>query len=214
MAVRVFPLLGTAVALLGLFALAEWARRRGLKAETTRRVVHVAGAGTTALFPLYLQLNEVVALAIGFTVFLGWTRVRGSLNSVHAVDRPTLGAVVFPLGLLLAAIAVWSHPAAFSFAALVLAFADPAASLVGKRLNSLSWPVSGGRKSLLGSLAFFAVALALGTVFASVAGTGAILAVLGAAALLTAVEATLGFGLDNLVIPLVAGLLGEQWLRI
>lgn len=211
---RVLPLLGTAVALLGLFALSEFARRRGLAAETTRRFVHIVGAGTTALFPFYLRLDEVAALAVAFTLFLGWTRVRGSLKSVHAVARPTLGAIVFPIGLLLAAIAVWSHPAAFSYAALVLAFADPAASLVGKRLHSLSWRVPGGRKSVLGRVAFFAVAFALGTVFASVAGAGAILAAAGVAAVVSGVEATLGFGLDNLVIPVIAGLLGEQWIRL
>jgi len=208
------PLLGTTVALLGLFAMSEFAGRHGLPAETTRRLVHITGAGTTALLPLYLQLRDVVLLAIAFTVFLGWTRVRGSLRSVHAVARPTLGAVVFPIGLLLAALAVWLHPAALAYAALMLAVADPAASVVGQRFRGPSWQVPGGRKSALGSIAFFAVALALGTVFALAAGNGAILAVAGAAAVLTVVEASLGYGLDNLFIPGIAGLLGEQWLRL
>ena len=208
------PLLGTTVALLGLFAVSEFAGRHGLPAETTRRLVHITGAGTTALLPLYLQLRDVVLLAIAFTVFLGWTRVRGSLRSVHAVARPTLGAVVFPIGLLLAALAVWLHPAALAYAALMLAVADPAASVVGQRFRGPSWQVPGGRKSALGSVAFFAVALALGTVFALAAGHGAILAVAGAAAVLTVVEASLGYGLDNLFIPAVAGLLGEQWLSL
>ena len=211
---RVLPVLGTALALLGLFALAEAARRRGLAAETTRRFVHVVGAGTTALFPFYLRLSEVVALAVAFTVILGLTRVSGWLQSVHAVDRFTLGAIAFPIGLGIAAIALWSHPAAFSYAALVLAFADPAASVVGQRLNSASWRVPGGRKSVLGSLTFFGVAVTLGIAFAWGAGTGTILAIAGAAAVLTGIEAALGFGLDNLVIPVVAGFLGEQWLRL
>jgi phytol kinase len=211
---RVLPLLGTTVGLLGLFAASEFAGRRGLAAETTRRLIHVIGAGTTALFPLYLHLSEVVALAVAFTAFLGWTYVRGSLRSVHAVGRPTLGAVVFPIGLGLAAIAVWSHPAAFAYAALVLALADSAASVVGRRMTGPSWPVAGGRKSALGSGTFFIVAFVLGMTFAVVAGSSLILAAVGTAAVLTAVEATLGFGLDNLVIPVVAGLLGEQWLRL
>lgn len=211
---RVLLLLGTALALLGVFAVSEFAGRHGLPAETTRRLVHITGAGTTALFPFYLRLREVVVLAISFTLFLGWTRVRGSLASVHAVARPTLGAVVFPIGLLLAAVAVWPHAAAFSYAALTLAFADPAASLLGQRFETLSWPVTGGRKSVLGSATFFAVAFALGTAFALAVGNGAILAVAGLAAVLTAVEAALGYGLDNLFIPVLAGLLGEQWIRL
>ena len=211
---RVLPLLATALGLLGLFALSEVGRRRGLPAETTRRFVHVAGAGATALFPLYLNLGEVVGLAVVFTAFLGWTYIRGSLRSVHAVARPTLGAVVFPVGLGLVAIAVWSHPAAFSYAALVLALADPAASVVGRRMAGPSWTVPGGRKSVPGSVGFLIVAFALGTTFVGVEGSGMFLAAAGSAVALTAVEAGLGFGLDNLLVPLIAGLLGEYWLRL
>lgn len=211
---RLLPLLGTGLALLALFAVSEFAGRHGLPAESTRRVVHVAGAGTTALFPLYLHLDEVVALGTVFTAFLIWTRVRGSLASVHAVARPTAGALVFPAGLVLAAVTVWSHPAAFSFAALMLALPDPVAAVVGRRFGSLRWQIPGGQKSILGSLAFFAVAFAVGTVFALAAGNGSILAVAAAAAALTGVEAVLGYGLDNLFIPVLAGLLGEYWLRL
>lgn len=211
---RFLPLLGTTIALLGLFAVSEFAGRHGLPAETTRRLVHIAGAGTTALFPFYLHLDEVVALAVVFTLFLVWTRVRGSLASVHAVARPTAGAILFPVGLVLAAVTVWSHPAAFSFAALMLALPDPAAAVVGGRFGSLRWQVPGGQKSVLGSLTFFAVAFAVGTIFALAAGNGSILAVAAAAAVLTGVEAALGYGLDNLFIPVLAGLVGEYWLRL
>ena len=211
---RFLPLLGTTIALLGLFAVSEFAGRHGLPAETTRRLVHIAGAGTTALFPLYLHLNEVVALAVVFTVFLTWTRVRGSLASVHAVARPTAGALLFPAGLVLAAVTVWSHPAAFSYAALMLALPDPAAAVVGQRFSSPRWRIPGGQKSVLGSLTFFAVAFAVGTSFALAASNGSILAVAAAAAVLAGVEATLGYGLDNLFIPVLAGLLGEYWIRL
>jgi dolichol kinase len=116
--------------------------------------------------------------------------------------------------LVVAAIVLWSHPAAFSYAALVLAFADPAASVVGQRWTSPTWSIPGGRKSLFGSLTFFAVAVAVATAFAWGAGSGTMLAVAGIAAVLTGIEASLGFGLDNLFIPVVAGFLGEQWLRL
>src|SRR3989440_5701458 len=204
---RFLLLLGTALALLGLFAVSEFAGRNGLPAETTRRLVHIAGAGTTALFPLYLHLSEVVALGVVFTLFLSWTRVRGSLKSVHAVARPTIGAILFPVGLTLAALTVWSHPPAFSYAALMLALPDPAAAIVGRRFGSVRWRIPGGEKSLYGSLAFFVVALVVGLVFALVTGNGSILAVAAATFVLTGVEAALGYGLDNLFIPVLAGAL-------
>jgi phytol kinase len=211
---RFLPLLVTALALLGLFAVSEFAGRHGLPAETTRRLVHIAGAGTTALFPLYLHLNEVVALGIVFTLFLTWTRVRGSLRSVHAVARPTLGAILFPVGLTLAALTVWSHPPAFSYAGLMLGLPDPAAAIVGRRFGSLRWRIPGGEKSLLGSLTFFLVAVVIGLGFALAAGDGTILAVAAAAIVLTGVEAVLGYGLDNLFIPVLAGVLGDYWLSL
>src|SRR6267378_142845 len=211
---RFLPLLVTALAILGLFAVSEFAGRHGQPAETTRRLVHIAGAGTTALFPLYLHLNEVVALGVVFTVFLTWTRVRGSLKSVHAVARPTIGAILFPVGLTLAALTVWSHPPAFSYAALMLALPDPAAAIVGRRFGSLRWRIPGGEKSLFGSLTFFLVAVVIGLGFALAAGDGSILAVAAAAIVITGVEAVLGYGLDNLFIPVLAGVLGDYWLSL
>ena len=211
---RFLPLLGTALALLGLFAASEVAGRRGVAPEITRRVVHIAGAGTAALFHLYLGLIDVVVLAVVFTLFLGWTRLRHSLQSVHAVARPTIGAVVFPIGLLLAAVVLWPHPAAFSYAALMLAGPDAAAGIVGTRFASPTWRVAGGEKSMLGSLTFFVVAFALGLVFALATGSGAIVGAAAVALAVMAVEGVLGYGLDNLFIPAVAGLLGEQWLSL
>jgi phosphatidate cytidylyltransferase/phytol kinase len=211
---RFFPVLGTALALLGLFAVSEFAGRRGLSSETTRRMVHIAGAGTTALFPLYLHLSEVVALGVVFTLFLIWTRVRGSLKSVHAVARPTVGAILFPVGLVVAAVIAWSHPPAFSYAALMLALPDPAAAVIGRRLASLHWRVLGGEKSLLGSLAFFVVAFVIGMGFVLATGNGSILTVATVALVITGVEAALGYGLDNLFIPVLSGLLGEYWIML
>ena len=213
-AMRFLPALGTAVALLGLFAVSEAAGRRGVAPDNTRRLVHIVGAGTAALFPLYLGLTDVVVLAVVFTLFLGWTRLRHSLKSVHAVARPTIGAVLFPIGLLVAAVVLWPHPEAFSYAALMLAGPDAAAGIVGTRFASATWRVAGGEKSVLGSLTFFVVAFALGLAFALATGSDAIAGAAAVAVALTAVEGVLGYGLDNLCIPAVAGLLGEQWLRL
>ncbi len=137
-----------------------------------------------------------------------------SLLSVHAVARPTMGAVVFPIGLLVAAVVLWPHPLAFSYAALMLAGPDAAAGIVGQRVAGVTWTVPGGEKSALGSLTFFVVAFALGIAFALATGSGAIAGAAAMALAVTAVEAVLSYGLDNLFIPAVAGLLGEQWLRL
>jgi dolichol kinase len=206
--------LATLAALLVLFAGSEAARRRGVRAETTRGLVHVMGAGTAATFPLYLQLANVLALALTFTAFLTLTWIVGSLRSIHGVARRSLGAMLFPIALGLTALAAWGRPAAFAFGALVLAVADPVAGAVGRRAASPRWSVPGATKSLGGSLAFFAVSALLASGFVIAADPSRLPAALGVAAGLTLIEGSLGYGLDNLPIPLAAALAGETLLGL
>lgn len=200
--------------LLIMFAGSEAARRHGLSSETTRRIVHAAGAGTAATFPLYLQLWNVLVLSLVFTILLALTWITGHLPSIHAVARPSLGAVLFPVGLGLTALMSWNHPVAFVFAALVLALADPIAAVAGSRLASPHWVVPGGTKSAAGSTAFFLVAAVLAIGLSAAAGTATPSVTLGTAAILTAVEGGLGYGLDNLPLPIVAAVAGAVLLGL
>ena len=206
--------LATATALFVLFCTSEAALHRGVRAEVTRRLAHVVGAGTVATFPLYLQLRDVLLLAAGFTLFLTYTWIRGSLRSIHAVVRPSIGAPLLPIGLWFAALAAWGHPGAFAFAALVLACADPAAATVGNLVTSPGWRVIGGKKSLSGSLIVFIVSVALATMFRLASGDMLSLKVFAAAGILTLIEGSLGYGLDNVLLPLTAAILGETLLGL
>lgn len=206
--------LATAAALFVIFALSEAAIHHGIPAEATRRLAHAVGAGTSAVFPLYLQLRDMLLLASSFTVFLTYTWVRGSLRSIHGVARPSIGALLFPIGLGAVALVVWGHPRAFAFAALVLAFADPAAATVGNRVPSSEWRVIGGKKSVSGSLSFFIVSAALATIFAVASSDPHPLKAVAVATILTLVEGSLGYGLDNLALPWTAAILGETMLGL
>jgi len=88
-------------AVAALFASSEVLRRRGVTADTTRRYTHAAGAAMAALLPAFASLGECVALGAGVALVLVWTRSRGLLASVHGVERPTLGATLLPVGLVL-----------------------------------------------------------------------------------------------------------------
>jgi dolichol kinase len=156
----------------------------------------------------------MVSLALFFTVLLIWTRARHLLTSVHGIHRVTVGALVFPIGLLLAVLLGWGHPAAIAYAALVLGLADPAAALAGKRLKSVGWPVIGGHKSLAGTLTFASVTVAIGVLMGIGVGDVRLLAVLGAAVVLALIEGGLGYGLDNVPVPAVASGLGIAWLGL
>ena len=76
------------------------------------------------------------------------------------------------------------------------------------------WRVPGGRKSLWGSVAFLATAFGLGALFGAAGGGVRPLSVTVAAAALTLVEAGAGFGLDNLLLPVLGTLAGRAWLEL
>jgi hypothetical protein len=201
--VHVVELAVVVTAISALFASAEVLRRRGVSTAATRRYTHTAGATIASLLPAFLSLAEYLGLALVVAAVLWWTRTRGKLRSVHGVERPTLGAALFPLGLALAAVIGWEQPAAYGLGAMTFALADPAAAMIGDRVRSWRWAVWRGTKSLGGSLTFVGVTLLIGVLAAAgwPVGVGAILA---AAIFLALVEGSLGFGLDNLALPPLA----------
>src|SRR5438445_11276577 len=99
--IRPIALVVTAVAQCCLLVAVEIGFRRGVGPETTRQIAHVAGAASVAVLPFFLRLSELLALAVFFTGLLTWTRARRLLRSVHGIDRASVGALVFPIGLLL-----------------------------------------------------------------------------------------------------------------
>ena len=211
--IRPLWVLGAVAAFGAVFGTSELLLRAGLRPESTRRVAHAAGAAGAAGVQLALTLSELAVLAVVFTAFLIGTRASGGLRSIHGVSRRTAGAQLLPVGLLLAAVVVWRHPAATAFGMLILAFADPAAAITG-RLGGPAWRVPGSRKSLGGSAAFMAVATGLGLLFTIVEGHPRPATAVAIAAGITLAEATAGFGLDNVLVPALGALAGRAWLGL
>ena len=191
--------------LAALFASAEVLRRRGVSADASRRYTHASGASVAAVLPGFLSLPETVVIGVLVAAFLAWTRAHGLLRSVHGVERPTLGAILFPVGLALAAIVGWVQPASYSLAAITFALADPAAAIAGEQVAGPRWRVTRGTKSAAGSVAFAVVAAGVGLV-AGIWLPLSVPAILAIAIGLAIVEGTLGYGLDNLVLPPAAAI--------
>lgn len=192
-----------------IFAVAELIYARTRAGEATRTLTHVLGGVGAACLPLLVSLRLAVSVGVCMTVFLVWTKRQCLLRSVHAIDRTTVGAVVYPLGLTLSALCFWdAHPLTiFPGSALVLGFSDALAGLYGRTHGRFTYDVT-GPKTMEGSAVFFVVTFLI--IFTlSITATkmpGAAVGPACAGALvLTVIEGLIGRGWDNLVLPIASG---------
>lgn len=195
---------------LALFLLCEWLFHRRLwDVEHTRKVAH-AGAGLMALsFPLvFTELWQVLVLCGLFLLILVVTKYTGLLRSIHAITRVSYGSTMFPL---VVVICFWRYTQThnlvhFYLPVLVMALADPAACLVGKKMPIRKLYMN---KSLGGAIAFFIVAfsLAIGMFYGfghDTASSGLVTRAALVGGVTTLAEAFSGRGFDNLTIPMAA----------
>lgn len=213
----------SAAGLLALVGVGEALRVFGHVApEVSRKVVHAGVALFVAATPwLFTKPDLIYVLA---AVFVGVNAValrKGWFRGIHGTERASWGTVTMPLVLLPALWVGWTmEPGrvwALQIAFLVLAIADPLATLVGTRMkHPRRYAIGGHVKSIAGSVVFFVVALLLsGGALAWLFERGVIDWLgwqVGAAALVvalvaTAVEALGSHGWDNFFIVLAVLLL-------
>ena len=204
--------------------LRAYRRRRSPNAELVRKALHVGMGLVTLTFPwLFSSTWPVMLLSLVFTLGLTLTRFFLTLRSllvevIDAVERKSIGDIVFPMAVGLLFRLSAGEPLTFCIPILILTFADPAAALIGARYGTLRYSIYEGEKSLEGSLAFLAIAFFCTLVpLLLLTGTGRVESLLIAlilAFLLTLLEAIAWRGLDNLFIPLGAFLLLKSFLTL
>ncbi len=176
--------------------------KRWWHGESARKLAHMFIAVQVAVWPLYLDWFEIrlisIALVIGFilSMQLGWFR------SIGSVSRLSYGEVLFGLvigGLTL----VTNSPSIYAAAMLHLGLADGMAAIIGTRWGKMSgYRVFGATKSLVGSLAFFVVSVAILMAYSLIAPAGlAWQFIVFGAAIATALENIGVLGTDNILVP-------------
>lgn len=192
-------MIGTVIFYLIMFAISELAVRRWqVSPEISRTIEHVLSGVVAAALPFWLLKNQIIILSFLFLAFLVISKSIKLLRSLHDVKRFSYGEVLFPLGVGLAAIICLPlHVNLYTASVLILALADPTARLVGEHFSHSSVE----QKSNIGSLAFFVVALTIGSLWLGLA-TGIVLALLA-----TVAERVSPYGLDNVTITAVSLLL-------
>lgn len=196
-----------AAAFLALFIAVEIAQRKfRMQSEYTRKIAHVGSGFLVYLMPTVLSRNEIMLLAVIFLVFLSITKASGLLSSIHRVDRKTLGELFFPLSIGVSAfLFLPQDSSAFQFGALVLGVSDAAGGLIGSFLGKHKIAFFGKKKSWEGTTAFFVATFLIGLLVTK--GSVPLYSNIITALLLSCVELMLTFGFDNLLLPIVSGLL-------
>ena len=181
-------------------------RRWKVGPELARKSAHVSSAVVAATLPWFMSFPAVAVLALLFVPFMLVSRRLDLFPAVHAVERTTLGEMWFPLGVAAVALVV-PERGPYAYGVLVMGLSDAAASIVGQRYGHRAFRIAGAWKTYAGSATFLLTTLALTLPALALTGglsPASVPVAFAVAAALTLVEASLGGGTDNLVLPVAA----------
>ena len=196
-------LLAVSAFVLAAFALSRW---RGASPASIRKGLHIAvGAWTLFVTPYFHALAWALVPPALFLIVNASPQAQPLFRAIQGTPDRAKGLWTFPAGVILVYALFWESGARPAILAglSALAFADPAAELVGTRLGQRKYHRFGHGRSLEGSLAFLLVA-AFGAAFVASSHPGWTLtwrAGIGCGLIGAAVEAITPSGWDNLTIP-------------
>lgn len=210
------PLL-LALCFLTLFGFAEFLyHQKKVKAEITRKIVHIGTGLLTLLFPVFLSSHwQVLFLCVSFLIILLASLHFRLLPSINGISRISHGSILFPVAVYACFILyLYAHRGLvfFYMPILILSISDPVAALTGKRFPFGKYRINGGNKTVAGSLAFFATSALVSALClyfhqgAHVSITYMLPSIFLIACTTTAAEAVSTRGTDNITIPAVAAL--------
>ena len=202
----------------GVIAVAELLRRfAGRSLDFTRKFIHI-GVGMWIVGTVLLFENCYLALIppAVFVIINAVSYWRGTITAMETGDKSNLGTIYFPISFAVIIYCFWGMPVPMVASMMPMTWGDAQAGLVGRRYGFHRYTVLGHTRSVEGSVAMllwswistslvlFVLPLVLGLPTIS-----PLLALIygGATALVcTLVEALSPWGIDNLTVPLAAGL--------
>ena len=210
---QVFGLIVIVVWLAVLVTMAHLLRQwRPDQPEWSRKVVHM-GAGLVLPIAWITDISRTMALdaAALATILVTVNQRTRLLPGLESVNRHSYGTVGYGLSILLLLWWGWPQHAAIVVAAgLIMAIGDGLAGVLGPAYPSPSWSVLEQQKSLLGTTCVAVVAIVVGWILFGQQLDHSQLLILGAVA--AGLEQISVLGLDNLILPLGAAALLNQWL--
>lgn len=183
-------------------------RRWRLSPSALRKLLHaLIGLGTLAMTLLFHSRAWASVPPALFTVFNFSPRLRALLPGIAQDSREARGLWMFPVGVLLTYLLFWDvdHRGAVLAGIAALAFADPAAALVGTRFGQRRFERWAHGRTLEGSLAFLAIAGAASACVAAAipGGPSPIRIGVGCGLVGAVAEAVSPSGYDNVAVPIL-----------
>jgi len=179
---------------------------------TSRKISHVLGSLVSFSLPLLVSYQIAVVLGSLFFVVILYSKKKSLFKSIHDKKNQSYGEIFFPLGLILAGLFIWpvSVPA-YQGACLILGLSDGLAGYLGYEWGRHKYNTFGGWKTYEGTIIFFAstltILLAYCHAYSSFDSVFKIVSIVVAAFILTTAEGLLSRGFDNLLLPVLSGLL-------
>jgi dolichol kinase len=194
---------------LALFAVAELLHVIvRIKAEITRKIVHIGTGILTTLFPIMVKDQWLVLLlCASFALILTLSKRFNFLKGINGIDRKSHGSISYPLAVYLTYLFydfTGQHRLFFYLPILTMAFADPIAALVGKKTGYIPIYIFGEKKTIGGFLGFFSTSIIVTSIlllYFPYASINSIILVIVCALFSASTELITPKGLDNLTIP-------------
>ncbi len=190
-------------AILGLVGISEiLAYFQVLSREFTRKFVHI-GVGALILLAIHTfhDLKSLMLLSGIFVILNAAALVTGLFRGIHEVERETWGTVFFPLAVLVNTDLFGEDRVLLSASLIPMFFSDAFAAMVGKSYPIVRFQTLG--KSLGGSLTFILSTFLLWFPFSRGHFIGESILLIF---VLAVAELGLSGGLDNFILPLLAGI--------
>ncbi len=183
-------------------------RKSWLRGEVGRKFVHISVGTFVAFWPYLVGWTEVIILSLAFFAGVILAFRLGLFRAVSTYQRPTYGEVLFALSVGFLAV-LTNSKGIYAAAILQMSLADGFAAILGTRFGkSNAYKVLGRTKSVVGTLTFLVISLAILICYSQYSDNGLawqyiVLGAFGA----TAIENLASLGLDNLLVPASIGIL-------
>ena len=188
-----------------------------LNKEISRKFIHIVSGVTVAFLPLFMSFHQIAILGVLFIPVMILSKKKNIFSSIHNVKRQTYGEIYFPVAIAITAI-LFPQKYLFMYGMLIMAISDGFASVIGQKYGKKTYELFNSKKSYIGSSVFLLCSIFIGYILlitlTSTNSIDSMLICIACAIILTFVEGSLSFGLDNLFLSPISALLIELFVKI